>query len=156
VKTYRAALTENLVERANRDPTQANFLLGFTRHREPFDATTTIQAFETKLDTLLAKKLDVYLAENNTELNKTRENIDDLRGEVRKNVEESKGEIGAVEKKLQMLEVEFQEYSSKINRILENVCLTFANGVDLSGDDKNYYASEAQKLKAPTGAKLTE
>jgi len=156
VKTYRAALTQNLVERANRDPAQANFLLGFTRHREPFDATATIQAFETKLDTLLAKKLDAYLAENNTELNKTRENVDDLRGEVRKNVEESKGEIEAVEKKLQMLEVEFQEYSSKINRILENVCLTFANGVDLSGDDKNYYASEAQKLKAPTGAKLTE
>jgi hypothetical protein len=156
VKTYRAALTQNLLQRSSTNSTQENILLAFTKPRQPFNATTTIEAYEMKLDTLVAKKLDSYLAENNAELNKTRENIDGMREEVRKNVEESKGEIEAVVKKVQMLEVELQDYSLKINRILENVCLTFANGINLSGDDKDYFASEAQKLKAPTGAKLTE
>ena len=155
VKSYRAALTRNLLQQPvtfskgfdNANPSQADFPLAFAKHRQPFTAVTTSQTMEVNLDTLLSKKLDLFLDEIKNESKKTRETIDDLREEMRKHVDESKEKIESVEMKIQKIEFELQDNMSRINQIALNVCMVMANNVKLSEEDKKYFVSEVQNLK---------
>jgi len=66
---------------------------------------------------------------------------------MRRRDEETKEKIQVVEKKVETLEVEFQDYMSMINRITANICLVLSNTDNVTAKDKKYFASEAQKLK---------
>jgi hypothetical protein len=155
VKNYRAALTRNLLQQpavqssgfVNTNPSQTDFPLAFAKYRQPFTAYTTNQSTEASLDSLISKKLDSFLAEIKDESKKTRETIDNLREEMRRRDEETKEKIQVVEKKVETLEVEFQDYISMINRITANICLVLSNTDNVTAKDKKYFALEAQKLK---------
>jgi hypothetical protein len=61
--------------------------------------------------------------------------------------EETKVKILVVEKKVETLEVKFQDYMSMINRIILNICLVLSNTDNVAAKEKKYFASEAQKSK---------
>ena len=172
VKSYRAALTRNLLQQPvlsskgfiNTNPSLVDFPPAFAKHSKPFTATTTSQVGEVNLDTLLSKKLDSFLEEIKVESKKTRETIDDLRKDMQEHIEESRKKIDGIERKIeafenkvQTIESEFQDYTSMINRVLENICLVIAQTVNVAPEDKKYFATESQKLKAHSSrSKLTK
>ena len=154
VKSYRAALTRNLLQQPaispngynNAKPSQVDFPLAFAKHKQPF-ATTTSQTMELNLDTLLSKKLDSFLDEIRNESKKTRETIEDLREEMRKRDEESREKVEAVEKKVQVLEKELQDHMAIVNHVISNICLVLVNIENLAPENKKYFTSEAQNFK---------
>jgi conjugal transfer/entry exclusion protein len=67
---------------------------------------------------------------------------------VEKKCEAVEKKFDAVEKEVRMMENEFQDYTSITNRIVRSICLIVAHNVNVTTDDENYFATEAQKLMA--------
>ena len=156
VKSYRAALTRNLLQQPaipttgfnNANPSKADFPLAFAKQRAPFTTTSnSLYAMEVNIDNLLSKKLDMFLDQIKNETMKTRETIDDLREEVRKQNEEAKMKIDEVDKKVQALDVEVQESISLINEAIVNIFSALADSRTPTGEQLQHFTREAQKFK---------
>ena len=164
VKDYRAALTRNILSGVaslnagfnNARPSLLEFpLRDAAQGRQP--VSTVSQMVPANLNDIISKKLDGILAKVEDEAKRTREMLDEFKEEIQKRDEETKIKVIALESKVEMLEVNFENHRTKVNLLLVNMCKALLDPVGVQdGKWKAYWRDHIDTLSTATALpKLT-
>ena len=162
VKSYRAALTRNLLNgpnnytnnNMNNKQPERDFQIAFANRKQQLATTNPYSSTESMFESLVAKKLDSFLAEIKVEMRKTQESIDTVRNEMSVLSTELNKKIEIVEQYVGTMDTEIQERINTIVNSIETILLVLNKNTELSSEDKTSVSSILKKIT--TNAKKTK
>ena len=116
VKDYRAVLAHNLLgnfARSSDQPNNRPMTLNGDQHPRT-SCTMVEQLAPSNFNDIMTKKLDCIIAKVEEESKKTRETLEEFKDEM-------KGRVAALERKVESLQTEFNDYSKIVNQRLSNI-----------------------------------
>jgi hypothetical protein len=115
VKDYRAALARNLLRNAvqNSEPVNSRPPLSNRDPQTPY--TTDGQLASSNFNDIMSKKLDCIIAKVEEESKRTRETLEEFK-------EGMKERVVFLERKVESLQKEFNDYPKSVNTRLWNIC----------------------------------
>jgi hypothetical protein len=144
VKDYRAALTRNLLRNVvqNSDPANSRPPLSNRDPQTPY--TTDGQLASSNFNDIMSKKLDCIITKVEEESKRTRETLEEFK-------EEMKGRVVFLERKVECLQKEFNDYSKSVNTRLLNICSVMLDPtVAKDARWKSYWQEQMEILSKPT------
>lgn len=137
----------------NKQP-ERDFQIAFANRKQQLATTNPYSSTESMFESLVAKKLDSFLAEIKVEMRKTQESIDTVRNEMSVLSTELNKKIEIVEQYVGTMDTEIQERINTIVNSIETILLVLNKNTELSSEDKTSVSSILKKIK--TNAKKTK
>ncbi|CAF2224413.1 unnamed protein product [Rotaria magnacalcarata] len=156
IQNYRSALTRNILSKRITENTESikpgrmisNTHLVCPTTADGLSYANVVKGSSFISNDILLKKLDSIITKVEEESNATRQSLDEIKQEMRSRQEETKQQVEALEEKVKVMEKKSTDFSTKMGKIIQNICSTLLAPQCSQGQQwKSYWQEQIKTLE---------